>query len=89
MISALVGSVIMSGVTVAMLLAINITDKALIKVGKYSLIEEERQILIDAGYEYKTYYSSYLTSSIAIWTTLIVGSILSTYVCWSLTSDPP
>ncbi len=50
MISALVGSVIMSGVTVAMLLAINITDKALIKVGKYSLIEEERQILIDAGY---------------------------------------
>jgi len=50
MISALVGSVIMSGVTVAMLLAINITDKALIKVGKYPLTGEERQILIDAGY---------------------------------------
>ena len=50
MISSLIGSVIMSAVTLAMLLAINITDKALIKVGKYSLIEEERQILIDAGY---------------------------------------
>ena len=50
MISALVGAVIMSGVTVAMLLAINITDKALSKVGKYPLTSEERQILIDAGY---------------------------------------
>ena len=37
MISALIGSVIMSAVTVAMLLAIDITDKALIKVGKYPL----------------------------------------------------
>ena len=52
MISALVGSVIMSGVTVAMLLAINITDKALSKVGKYPLTEKERQILIDAGYDF-------------------------------------
>ena len=53
MISSLIGSVIMSAVTLAMLLAINITDKALIKVGKYPLTNEERQILIDAGYNIK------------------------------------
>ena len=50
MISALIGSVIMSSVTVAMLIAINITDKALIKVGRYPLTNKEKQILIDAGY---------------------------------------
>ena len=50
MISALIGSVIMAGVTLAMLLAIEITDKALNKVGKYPLTTQERQILIDAGY---------------------------------------
>ncbi len=50
MISSLIGSVIMSAVTVAMLLAIDITDKALNKVGKYPLTEQERQILIDAGF---------------------------------------
>ena len=53
MISSLVGSVIMSAVTVAMLIAINITDKALIKVGKYPLTKQERQILIDAGFKLK------------------------------------
>ena len=50
MISALIGSVIMSGVTVAMLIAINITDKALNKVGKHPLTSQEKSILIDAGY---------------------------------------
>jgi|TARA_Y100000589_G_scaffold287121_1_gene287662 hypothetical protein len=50
MISALIGSVIMSAVTVAMLLAINITEKALNKVGRYPLTDKERKILIDAGY---------------------------------------
>ena len=50
MISALIGSVIMSAVTVAMLLAINNTDKPLNKVGRYPLTDKERQILIDAGY---------------------------------------
>ena len=50
MISALIGSVIMSAVTLAMLLAIDITDKALNKVGKYPLTSEERQTLIDAGF---------------------------------------
>ena len=51
MISALIGSVIMSAVTVAMLVAINISDKALNNVGKYPLTFEERNILIDAGYD--------------------------------------
>ena len=50
MISALIGSVIMSAVTVAMLLAIDITDKSLNNVGKYPLTTQERKILIDAGY---------------------------------------
>ena len=40
----------MSAVTVAMLVAINITDKALSNVGKYPLTSEEREILIDAGF---------------------------------------
>ena len=40
----------MSAVTLAMLLAIDITDKALNKVGKYPLTSEEKQILIDAGF---------------------------------------
>ena len=50
MISALIGSVIMSALTVAMLVAINISDKSLTNVGKYPLTSEERKILIDAGY---------------------------------------
>ena len=53
MISALIGSVIMSAVTIAMLLAIDITDKALDKVGKYPLTIQERQILINAGYNFE------------------------------------
>ena len=50
MISSLIGSVIMSAVTVAMLIAVDVTDKALLKVGKYPLTSQERQILIDAGF---------------------------------------
>ena len=50
MISALIGAEIMSAVTVAMLVAINISDKALTNVGKYPLTNDERKILIDAGY---------------------------------------
>ena len=53
MISALIGSVIMSAVTLAMLLAIDITDKSLSNVGKYPLTIEEQQILIDAGFNLK------------------------------------
>tara|TARA_B000000532_G_scaffold186037_1_gene152133 strand:+ start:605 stop:814 length:210 start_codon:yes stop_codon:yes gene_type:complete len=51
MISALIGSVIMSAVSVAMLIALDITDKSLLKVGKYPLTSQERQILIDAGFD--------------------------------------
>ena len=50
MISSLIGSVIMSAVTVAMLIAINFTDKALINAGKYPLTNEEKQILKTAGF---------------------------------------
>ena len=50
MISALIGSVIMSAVTVAMLMAVDVTDKSLLKVGKYPLTSQERKILIDAGF---------------------------------------
>ena len=50
MISALIGSVIMSAVTVAMLMAVDVTDKSLFKVGKYPLTIQERKILIDAGF---------------------------------------
>ena len=42
----------MSAVTVAMLIAINITDKALKEVGRYPLTNEEEKILIDAGFNY-------------------------------------
>ena len=42
----------MSAVTVAMLIAINITDKALKEVGKYPLTNEEKKILLDAGFNY-------------------------------------
>ena len=40
----------MSAVTVAMLVAINISDKALTNVGRYPLTSDERKILINAGY---------------------------------------
>ena len=50
MISSLVGAVIMSAVTVAMLLAIRITDDSLNNVGKFPLTKQERKILTDAGF---------------------------------------
>ena len=50
MISSLVGAVIMSAATVAMLVALNISDQALKKVGKNPLTEQEKEILLNAGY---------------------------------------
>ena len=50
MISSLIGSVIMSAVTLAMLIAIRVTDNALSKVGKYPLTNKEEEILLDAGF---------------------------------------
>ena len=54
MISSLVGAVIMSAATVAMLIAIRLTDNALNKVGKYPLTDEEKMILEDAGFNNQT-----------------------------------
>ena len=50
MISSLLGTVIMSAATVAMLIAISFTDKALINAGKYPLTSQEKQILKTAGF---------------------------------------
>tara|TARA_B100001175_G_C19002908_1_gene399806 strand:- start:44 stop:253 length:210 start_codon:yes stop_codon:yes gene_type:complete len=51
MISAIVGAVIMSAATVAMLVAINISSDALKKVGKHPITEQEKEILINAGFK--------------------------------------
>ena len=51
MISSLIGSVIMSAVTVAMLIAINLINKGLVNVGKFPLTDEEIQILKKADYK--------------------------------------
>ena len=40
----------MSAVTVAMLIAVNLTDNSLKNVGRYPLTTQERRILIDAGF---------------------------------------
>jgi len=50
MISALIGAVIMSGVTVAMLIAVKVTDEALSNVGNYPLTDAELKILKDVKY---------------------------------------
>ncbi len=51
MISSIVGAVIMSAATVAMLVALNITSEALKKVGKHPITEQEKEILINAGFK--------------------------------------
>ena len=53
MISALLGSLIMSAVTVAMLMSINITEEAFRKAGRYPLTNQEKDILCNAGYDYE------------------------------------
>ena len=50
MISSLIGSVIMSAVTVAMLIALNVINKGLANVGKYPLNDEEILLLKEAKY---------------------------------------
>ena len=50
MISSVLGAVIMSAATVAMLGTLNFTNKVLKEVGKDPLSEKERNILIDAGF---------------------------------------
>ena len=50
MISSLVGAVIMSAATVAMLVALNISNQALKKVGRHPITEQEKEILLNAGF---------------------------------------
>lgn len=50
MISSVLGAVIMSAATVAMLVTLNFSNKVLNKVGKGPLSDQERNILIDAGF---------------------------------------
>ena len=50
MISSLIGSVIMSAVTVAMLIALNVINKGLTNVGKFPLNDKEILILREAKY---------------------------------------
>ena len=50
MISSVIGAVIMSAATVSMLVTLKFTNKVIKEVGKYPLREQERQILIDAGF---------------------------------------
>ena len=50
MISSILGAVIMSAATVAMLMTLNFTEEVLREVGREPLREKERNILIDAGF---------------------------------------
>ena len=50
MISSVLGAVIMSAATVAMLVTLKFTNKVIKEVGKEPLREKERNILIDAGF---------------------------------------
>tara|TARA_Y100000994_G_scaffold128806_1_gene105598 strand:+ start:125 stop:334 length:210 start_codon:yes stop_codon:yes gene_type:complete len=52
MISSVLGAVIMSAATVAMLITLNFTTKVLKEVGRDPLREKERNILIDAGFDF-------------------------------------
>ena len=51
MISSLIGSVIMSAVTVAMLIALNVINKGLTNVGRFPLNEDEILLLREANYK--------------------------------------
>ena len=50
MISAVLGAAIMSAATIAMLVAIDITNKSIDNAGKYPLNDEEKQLLIQQGF---------------------------------------
>ena len=50
MISALLGGVIMSAATIAMLVAIDITSKSINDAGKYPLTIEEKELLTKQGF---------------------------------------
>ena len=48
MISSLVGAVIMSAATVAMLVALNMSNQAIKKVGKHPITEQEKEAMKEA-----------------------------------------
>ena len=50
MISSVIGAVIMSAATVAMLVTLNFTNKVIKEVGRNPLRDQERNILLDAGF---------------------------------------
>ena len=50
MLSSLVGAVIMSSVTVAMLIAVNVVNKGSTNLGKFPLNDEEIDLLKEAGW---------------------------------------
>ena len=50
MISSLIGAVIMSSLTVAMLVAVKVTDNALNNLGNYPLSVEEKEYLEASGF---------------------------------------
>ena len=50
MISSVLGAVIMSAATVSMLIALKITNETFKNVGRYPLTENEKAMLIKAGF---------------------------------------
>lgn len=50
MISSLLGALIMSSATIAMLVAIDITSKSIDNAGKYPLTQDEKELLIKQGF---------------------------------------
>ena len=50
MISSLLGALIMSSATIAMLVAIDITTQSLDNAGKYPLTDKEKELLIRQGF---------------------------------------
>ncbi len=53
MLSSLIGAVIMSSVTVAMLIAVNVVNKGTANFGKFPLNDEEINLLKNAGWKEK------------------------------------
>ena len=50
MLSALLGSFIMSMATISLLIAIDLSNKAINQAGKYPLSRHEKEMILNAGY---------------------------------------
>ena len=55
MISSVLGAVIMSAATVSMLIALRITNETFKNVGRYPLTDNEKSMLIKAGFNTKNF----------------------------------